>query len=366
MKLGVVGMPNVGKSTLFNAITQAGAASENYPFCTIEPNVGMVSVPDARLDYLAEIHHPKKFTPATIEFVDIAGLVKGASKGEGLGNKFLSHIREVDAIVHVVRCFEDENITHVDGKVDPVRDMETISFELIFADMETVEKRLTRAEKMQKSGDKKYVQEAAALKKLYAALEAGKPARTVQLEEGEQALLRDLFLLTDKPIIYVANISEEELGIPVSDLPLVMRLKERLAQEDAQLLVISAKVEEELSMLEPEEKQLFMQELGIAQSGLDQLVQESYSLLGLISFLTAGEDEVRAWTITRGTKAPQAAGKIHTDFERGFIKAEVIAFDALKELGGDMLAAKEKGLVRQEGKEYVMQDGDVVLFKFNV
>ncbi len=366
MKLGVVGMPNVGKSTLFNAITQAGAASENYPFCTIEPNVGMVSVPDARLDYLAEIHHPKKFTPATIEFVDIAGLVKGASKGEGLGNKFLSHIREVDAIVHVVRCFEDENITHVDGKVDPVRDMETISFELIFADMESVEKRLTRAEKMQKSGDKKYVQEAAALKKLYAALEAGKPARTVPLEEGEQALLRDLFLLTDKPIIYVANISEEELGTPISDLPLVMQLKARLEQENAQLLVISAKVEEELSMLEPEEKQLFMQELGIAQSGLDQLVQESYSLLGLISFLTAGEDEVRAWTITRGTKAPQAAGKIHTDFERGFIKAEVIAFDALKELGGDMLAAKEKGLVRQEGKEYVMQDGDVVLFKFNV
>ncbi len=366
MKLGVVGMPNVGKSTLFNAITQAGAASENYPFCTIEPNVGMVSVPDARLDYLAEIHHPKKFTPATIEFVDIAGLVKGASKGEGLGNKFLSHIREVDAIVHVVRCFEDENITHVDGKVDPVRDMETISFELIFADMESVEKRLTRAEKMQKSGDKKYVQEAAALKKLYAALEAGKPARTVPLEEGEQALLRDLFLLTDKPIIYVANISEEELGTPISDLPLVMQLKARLEQENAQLLVISAKVEEELSMLDPEEKQLFMQELGIAQSGLDQLVQESYSLLGLISFLTAGEDEVRAWTITRGTKAPQAAGKIHTDFERGFIKAEVIAFDALKELGGDMLAAKEKGLVRQEGKEYVMQDGDVVLFKFNV
>ena len=366
MKLGVVGMTNVGKSTLFNAITQAGAASENYPFCTIEPNVGMVSVPDARLDYLAEIHHPKKFTPATIEFVDIAGLVKGASKGEGLGNKFLSHIREVDAIVHVVRCFEDENITHVDGKVDPVRDMETISFELIFADMESVEKRLTRAEKMQKSGDKKYVQEAAALKKLYAALEAGKPARTVPLEEGEQTLLRDLFLLTDKPIIYVANISEEELGTPISDLPLVMQLKARLEQENAQLLVISAKVEEELSMLEPEEKQLFMQELGIAQSGLDQLVQESYSLLGLISFLTAGEDEVRAWTITRGTKAPQAAGKIHTDFERGFIKAEVIAFDALKELGGDMLAAKEKGLVRQEGKEYVMQDGDVVLFKFNV
>ncbi len=366
MKLGVVGMPNVGKSTLFNAITQAGAANENYPFCTIEPNVGMVSVPDARLDYLAEIHHPKKFTPATIEFVDIAGLVKGASKGEGLGNKFLSHIREVDAIVHVVRCFEDENITHVDGTVDPVRDMETISFELIFADMEAVEKRLSRAEKMQKSGDKKFAREAAALRKLYAALEAGKPARAVALEESEQALLKDLFLLTDKPIIYVANISEEELSRSVKELPLVLRLKERLAEENAQLLVISAKVEEELSGLEPEEKQMFMQELGIQQSGLDQLVRESYGLLGLISFLTAGEDEVRAWTIRRGTKAPQAAGKIHTDFERGFIKAEVIAFEALKQLGGDMQAAKEKGLVRQEGKEYVMQDGDVVLFKFNV
>ena len=298
MKLGVVGMPNVGKSTLFNAITKAGAASENYPFCTIEPNVGMVSVPDARLDFLAEIHHPKKFTPATIEFVDIAGLVKGASKGEGLGNKFLSHIREVDAIVHVVRCFEDENITHVDGTVDPVRDMETISFELIFADMEAVEKRLTRAEKMRKSGDKKYVQEAAALRKLYAALEAGKPARAVELDEAEQALLKDLFLLTDKPIIYVANISEQELGTPSEALPLVMKLKSRLAEENAQLLVISARVEEELSGLESEEKQMFMEELGIEQSGLDKLVQESYSLLGLISFLTAGEDEVRAWPVS--------------------------------------------------------------------
>ena len=359
-------MPNVGKSTLFNAITQAGAASENYPFCTIEPNVGMVSVPDARLDYLAEIHHPKKFTPATIEFLDIAGLVKGASKGEGLGNKFLSHIREVDAIVHVVRCFEDENITHVDGNVDPVRDMETISFELIFADMETVEKRLAKAEKMQKSGDKKYVQEAAALKRLYAALESGKPARTVERSDAEQALLRDLFLLTDKPIIYVANISEDELGTPADALPLVARLKKRLESEQAQLLIISAKVEEELAALPQEEKQLFMQELGIAQSGLDQLVQESYRLLGLISFLTAGEDEVRAWPIRRGTKAPQAAGKIHTDFERGFIKAEVIAFDELKALDGDMVKAKEKGLIRQEGKEYVMKDGDVVFFKFNV
>ena len=359
-------MPNVGKSTLFNAITQAGAASENYPFCTIEPNVGMVSVPDARLDYLAEIHHPKKFTPATIEFLDIAGLVKGASKGEGLGNKFLSHIREVDAIVHVVRCFEDENITHVDGNVDPVRDMETISFELIFADMETVEKRLAKAEKMQKSGDKKYVQEAAALKRLYAALESGKPACTVERSDAEQALLRDLFLLTDKPIIYVANISEDELGSPADALPLVAQLKKRLESEQAQLLIISAKVEEELAALPAEEKQLFMQELGIAQSGLDQLVQESYRLLGLISFLTAGEDEVRAWPIRRGTKAPQAAGKIHTDFERGFIKAEVISFDALKEMDGNMQLAREKGLVRQEGKEYIMQDGDVVLFKFNV
>lgn len=366
MKLGVVGLPNVGKSTLFNALTQAGAASANYPFCTIEPNVGMVSVPDARLDFLAEVYHPEKFTPATIEFVDIAGLVKGASKGEGLGNKFLSHIREVDAIVQVVRCFEDGNITHVDGSVDPVRDAQTINLELIFADMETVEKRLARAEKMIKTGEKKYQIETAFLKRLLAHLEAGKPARALDVAEEEREMNRYLFLLTAKPVIYVANIAEEDLEGDAESLPLVAQLKEYAAGQDADVLVVSAKVEEELSGLEPEEKQLFMEELGIRESGLSQLIKKSYALLGLISYLTAGPKEVRAWTIPKGTKAPQAAGKIHSDFERGFIRAEVIAFDTLKELGGDMQAAKEKGLVRQEGKEYVFQDGDVVLFRFNV
>lgn len=366
MKLGVVGLPNVGKSSLFNAITRAGAASENYPFCTIEPNIGMVSVPDPRLDYLADIYHPEKFTPATIELVDIAGLVRGASKGEGLGNKFLSHIREVDAILQVVRCFEDENIVHVDGSIDPVRDVETINFELLFADMETVNKRLVRAEKMAKSGSKEHKFEYETLQKLYTALEQGAPARGLELSEEERAITHDLFLLTDKPILYVANIAEEDLSSPEEELPLLQALKEMAAKEHAEVLKVSVKVEEELSALDAEEKAMFIEELGMGESGIDRLIRKSYELLGLISYLTAGPKEVRAWTITRGTKAPQAAGKIHSDFERGFIRAEIIAFDALQQLGGDMTLAKEKGLIRLEGKEYVIQDGDVVVFRFNV
>lgn len=366
MKLGVVGLPNVGKSSLFNAITRAGAASENYPFCTIEPNIGMVSVPDPRLDYLADIYYPEKFTPATIELVDIAGLVRGASKGEGLGNKFLSHIREVDAILQVVRCFEDDNIVHVDGSIDPVRDVETINFELLFADMETVNKRLTRAEKMAKSGSKEHKFEYETLQKLYAALEQGTPARSLELSEEELAVTHDLFLLTDKPILYVANIAEDDLATPEEELPLLCALKKTAAKEHAEVLKISVKVEEELSALDAEEKAMFIEELGMGESGIDRLIRKSYELLGLISYLTAGPKEVRAWTITKGTKAPQAAGKIHSDFERGFIRAEIIAFDALQQLGGDMTLAKEKGLIRLEGKEYVIQDGDVVVFRFNV
>lgn len=366
MKLGVVGLPNVGKSTLFNALTQAGAQSANYPFCTIEPNVGVVSVPDARLDYLAKLHKPEKFTPATIEFVDIAGLVRGASKGEGLGNKFLSHIREVDAIIEVVRCFADENITHVDGSVDPVRDAETINFELIFADMETISKRLVRSQKLIKTGDKKYAQECALLERLTAHLEGRKPAATFAMEPEEREMTKDLFLLTAKPIIYVGNIAEADIGKPVGQIPLAAELLAYAQAYGAEVITISAKVEEELASLEAEEKALFQEELGIADSGLSRLIKKSYALLGLISFLTAGPKEVRAWTIPKGFKAPQAAGKIHTDFERGFIKAEVIAFDDLLKFDGDMTKAKEKGAVRQEGKDYVMKDGDVVLFKFNV
>lgn len=365
MKLGVVGLPNVGKSTLFNALTQAGAQSANYPFCTIEPNYGIVSVPDSRMDYLAEIYHPQKFTPAQIEFVDIAGLVKGASKGEGLGNKFLSHIREVDAIIEVVRCFEDDNITHVDGSIDALRDVTTINYELIFADMETIEKRRDKAVKMQKTGDKKFAAEADVCNKLMSELEHGNFARDIEFNEEQAEIMHSMFLLTDKPIIYVGNIAEEQVG--ENDAPALVPLFDYAREHNSEVVTVSAKIEEDLAGMEDEEKELFIEELGIGESGLSKLIKKSYSLLGLISYLTAGEKEVRAWTIEKGTKAPQAAGKIHSDFERGFIKAEIVAFDTLKNVcGGDMQLAKEKGLVRQEGKEYVICDGDVVLFRFNV
>ncbi|MBQ9943899.1 MAG: redox-regulated ATPase YchF [Clostridia bacterium] len=365
MKLGVVGLPNVGKSTLFNAITGAGAQAANYPFCTIEPNAGIVAVPDDRLTKLAEMYHPKKVTPATVEFVDIAGLVKGASKGEGLGNKFLSHIRECEAIVHVVRCFEDENIIHVDGSIDPARDIETINLELIFADMETVAKREEKARKLIKTGDKKYGEEADLAKKVLTHLEQGKPARTCPLTDDEKETVKGWFLLTTKPVIYAANISENDVGEGEEELEMVQKVKAIAADEAAEVLVISAQIEEEIAQMEPDEKAEFLEEMGIGQSGLDRLIRKCYHLLGLISFLTAGEDECRAWTIINGYKAPQAAGKIHTDFERGFIRAEIVPFTSLMEMGS-MAACREKGLIRSEGKEYVMQDGDVTLFRFNV
>ena len=365
MKLGVVGLPNVGKSTLFNAITCAGAQAANYPFCTIEPNTGVVAVPDSRLDVLSEMYHPEKYTPATIEFVDIAGLVKGASRGEGLGNKFLSHIREVDAIVHVVRCFEDENIIHVDGSVDPARDINTIETELILADLETVTKRQEKASHLVRNGDGKLALELSAANKVLAHLNEGRPARTCPLTDEERPLAESWFLLTMKPVLYAANIGEDELGEDENELPNVKKVREIAERENARVMVISAKVEEEIAQLPLDEKQMFLEELGIKASGLDRLVQVSYDLLGLISFLTAGPKEARAWTIEKGTKAPQAAGKIHTDFEKGFIRAEIVPYeDLVRE--GSMNACKEKGLVRSEGKDYVMQDGDVTLFRFNV
>lgn len=364
MKLGIVGLPNVGKSTLFNAITNAGAESANYPFCTIEPNVGVVSVPDERLDVLAEMYHPQKITPAVIEFVDIAGLVRGASKGEGLGNKFLSHIREVDAIVHVTRCFEDTDVIHVEGSVDPLRDMETINLELIFSDLEVIDRRIDKTRKMLKA-DRKYEAELALLERVKAALEDGVPARAVERTPEEEALLAGFALLTAKPVIYAANMSEQDFKGDYQTNGNYRKVVAQAAKEGAEVLPICAKIEEDLSGMSDEDKELFLGDLGLSESGLDRLIKKSYHLLGLISYLTAGPQEVRAWTIADGTKAPQAAGKIHSDFERGFIRAEVVSYRDLIACGG-MAAAKEKGLVRSEGKDYVMQDGDVVLFRFNV
>lgn len=364
MKLGIVGLPNVGKSTLFNAITNAGAQSANYPFCTIEPNVGMVSVPDERLDKLREMYQPDKFTPANIELVDIAGLVKGASKGEGLGNKFLSHIREVDAIIHVVRCFENDDITHVDGSIDPARDIETINLELIFSDLDMVERRLDKTKKLMK-GDKSLAQEAEFLEKLKQALSDGISARSVECNETEKEILASIDLLSSKPVIYACNMSEEDFQNNIETNSAYKKVQGIAAQEGSETLPICAEMEAQISTLEDEEKEMFLADLGLDRSGLDRMIKKCYALLGLISYLTAGKPEVRAWTIQKGTKAPQAAGKIHTDFERGFIRAEVVSFEDLIACG-TMTAAKEKGLVRSEGKDYVMQDGDIVLFRFNV
>ena len=363
MKLGIVGLPNVGKSTLFNAITNAGAQSANFPFCTIEPNVGMVTVPDSRLDFLAKIYEPKKYTPAVIEFVDIAGLVKGASKGEGLGNKFLGNIRATDAIIHVVRCFDDENVIHVEGSTDPRRDIDIIDLELIMADLEMVERRIDKAAKAAK-GDKKFLHEVEAFQALKEHLNEGRSARSFECDKDDRELIMSSDLLTIKPIIYAANMDEAGVADYAAN-PYYQTVAEIAAAEEAQVLPICAKVEEEMAELEPEDKLMFLEELGMQESGLDRMIKCSYELLGLISFLTCGSDECRAWTIKKGTKAPQAAGKIHSDFERGFIRAEIVAFKDL-EACGSMAAAKEKGLVRSEGKDYVMHDGDVTLFRFNV
>lgn len=365
LEVGIVGLPNVGKSTLFNAITKAGAEAANYPFCTIEPNVGIVDVPDKRLEVLHKMYESKKTTPASIRFVDIAGLVKGAAQGEGLGNKFLSHIRQVDAVAHVVRCFNDSNITHVEGSIDPLRDIEIINTELCLADMETVEKRLEKTTRAAKSGAKEAKAEEAMLKKVYEVLTDGKPARRVELSDDEEVMLQELNLLTMKPTLFIANVAEDEAATADKENPYVQKVKEYAAHENAEVVTISAKVEAEIAELDKEEAEEFLKELGLAESGLDRLIKAAFKLLGLLTFLTAGPDECRAWTITKGTKAPQAAGKIHTDIERGFIRAEIVSYDDLV-AAGSTNAAKEKGQVRLEGKDYIMQDGDVTYFRFNV